>query len=671
MEDNRETWERPYPFPLRSSELVGKGRGKKFFAELQRIEPILLTPEECQDLNQFDQELFGEFEPLQKLSPEIHTVYPDFFLTDQGWRLFQLAYLDPDLEGRVESLAKQRGVPFEKTSEKKRFFDTYFDELEAAAESEKGFQEYLEARGVKIRDATKPSSREEATRFFFGLDLTSVPTRIHQRISQLSSDYARNQFLEAFCEHGGAVEEIANPYRVSRVVNVDKLIDKLAGYRNLKRKIKSYLSELGKKAGNLPEAKATLAQIYLRYLNVLIGGMYDEGRVLASQPQLTEKEEEALGLIRGGRRLARRERFADEQASRTMPRIDRFLQGVGLRVKKDGFSIEAIPKRLREFIEERGRQAETAEPKEPSGKKEVNADQAVKLAEAVLRVYGFDQKGWSVYLSPRARTLKVNFREKGEKVREIQIPGDLKRNLVGVLVALAHEIEGHVLRYENQEEMVFSSRLAEEFSTGRGRILSEGSGMWVQDQTKKLLVGKARPARPYYGLMLLEKQKGGSFRDCFRTYLDTYTKREGITLESLIESRGELIEAEERAVEKGERNIFKKAYSAALRIFRRRTPLDDESGSLPDTRQLAYLEQELVVQVLFEQGLGKLLFLGGIDLYSLHDLARLSSIDWDEIREPEFAVAKKIWPRLKQALDEGKNLDEAIKELKAGIEEKE
>jgi len=54
------------------------------------------------------------------------------------------------------------------------------------------------------------------------------------------------------------------------------------------------------------------------------------------------------------------------------------------------------------------------------------------------------------------------------------------------------------------------------------------------------------------------------------------------------------------------------------------------------------------------------LFTEGIGFYSLHDLIRLGVLDQSKIKEPEFYVAKELWPNLKQELNQGKSLDEAI-----------
>jgi len=207
------------------------------------------------------------------------------------------------------------------------------------------------------------------------------------------------------------------------------------------------------------------------------------------------------------------------------------------------------------------------------------------------------------------------------------------------------------LRFDNREQGIGGLSLLEEFSMGRTGILSEAGAMWIEDQTKRQLVGMPRFAKPFYGLMLLEKQGGGSFKDCFRAYLDAYTEINRQDLDELMKD------------ERKGQGIFKRAFSSALRIFRNQTPLDDESGFLPASSQLNYIEQELVAQTLFENGLGKILFLGGIDLYSLRDLQKLGFLDWEKVQEPKFAAAKEIWPVIKGALDQGKNLQEAIDAL--------
>lgn len=637
-----------YPYPLRASELVAR---EGFF---QKIEPIVLSAQGKEEVLTLDQELFNRLEPLKKLTPESYMVYPDFFLSDQGWRLFQLVYLDPDLEKRNEALAREKGMFLKSEKEKKRFFDTVFDQLQAAAASEEDFKRYKEKEGIEIKEVKRPVDQEEAVSLFFSLEnLTEIPTQIRQRINSFSSDYARDQFLEKFRAQHGELAEVRDPYRCSRIVNVEKLIKKVGGYRELKREIKEIVRALKEEDDKLSEAKLALVQLYQRYLNVLIASSYPEGRLLASKPDLSEEEKQALSLIRG-RRLETRgvDRFTDERASRTMEKIDHFLQGVGLKIGEDGL-FETIPEKLHQFIKERVNSAGV--PETPDYQKynafKVDARQAKGLVERVLASYGFDEQGWSVYISPTAETLSVGFRKKGEKVREVNIPENLNRNLIDFLGVLAHEVEGHVLRYSNQEQGIEEFNLIKEFSTGRSGILSEAGAMIVEDETKYQICQMRRPAKPYYGLVLLEKQRGGSFKDCFRTFLKAYAGGSEEDLKELMADKEKWQEARQYV------------YPRTLRIFRHQTPLNDRSGFLPISTQFKYLEQELVAQTLFEKGWGKILFVTGIDLYSIHDLQRLGILDWDKIQEPKLVVAKEIWPKIKEGLDQGKNLQETIEAL--------
>ena len=58
--------------------------------------------------------------------------------------------------------------------------------------------------------------REEVTRLFFDLEhLEEIPAQIRRRLNGLTSDYARDQFLEEFRAKDGRLEEIAGPQRIS------------------------------------------------------------------------------------------------------------------------------------------------------------------------------------------------------------------------------------------------------------------------------------------------------------------------------------------------------------------------------------------------------------------------------------------------------------------------
>jgi len=564
-------------------------------------------------------------------------------------------------------------------------YEAYFDDLLKVTSNESSFVEYCK-EGVVFPKLQKTLSSETPLRLkgnvprvsdednegvfdvdfikkvFFETDLEKIPKRVRKRMNRYSSDWEKDKFKDELIRAGGDVSKIENPQRIARVVNVDDLAQKLQGYRDLKSNLKEVRQQLGTESDSFAEAKQIVVDIYQRYTNVLIAGQYAKGRILTAQPKRSGKEEKALSILRGVRSETKGDRFAPEKASRTLERIDHFLKGTGLKIGENGF-FETIPQNLEEYTKTRTSAPSPKETEEYERYNEykVSAEQAKILCDVILAQYDLikSDKKWSAAVLERKRTLITIFKEKGKKVREIRIPRSFDRGLIKTLTTLSHEVEGHVLRYVNQELGLGSElSLLDELATGRSAILAEALSMKVEDETRNAIVGFKRKAKPYYYEVLREKSKGGSFKECFRASLEARARREhNMTLEELLSN--------EKLLSK----TFSKTYSSTLRIFRKHTPLNDKSGFLPTSSQLKYIEQELVTEVLTSEeakrsGLSKLLYIAGIDLYSVQDLKRLGMLDLRKVREPEMVVARKIWPRLKKSLDKGVSLDETIEELR-------
>ena len=75
------------------------------------------------------------------------------------------------------------------------------------------------------------------------------------------------------------------------------------------------------------------------------------------------------------------------------------------------------------------------------------------------------------------------------------------------------------------------------------------------------------------------------------------------------------------------------------------------------------MEQEIVSKGLFERGLGKILAVSGVNPWWLEELMRLGVVDLEKVKEPKFVVARQIWPKIKEVLDRGGSLEDAIKEV--------
>lgn len=570
-------------YPLRPSEFVSQ------LDTLANVEPLVLSESEKKELSDFEQPLFDETQRLKKISISEHTIYPDYFTTQEGSSLFTEIYLGREIK-----------------------------------------------EGEKI-------SRDEVIRVFFNTDLTSIPLESRKKGNYYSSQWAKRQFSQDFRGAAGEVEEISNPERIVKVVNVEKLIESIQGLKDLKDKIKRISEEITDKS-DFDEAKKRVISFYQRYINVLIIDKYTYSRILANQPQRNESEEKALVLLKG--------RFTSDQASRTMERIDHFLMGTGLRIGENGL-FETLPENLSRYLEEKNKEPPVVETQayQEYNNYKVNAQQAALLGQVILEKCGFNQgdgKVWKTIVLDRKETLAVH---KGKK--EVRIPTSFNRGLIDTLTVLAHEIEGHVLRGVNQENSKgVSLQLTELDGNERSGILEEAASMSIEDDTKQIIVGMKRDAEPYYYLTLLKKREGGTFKECFQTFFENYARRKfNLSLDQAIQDENKYQE------------IFDYVYDRTLRIFRENTPLDDSSGFLPTSKQFKYAEQELIIDVLKNNGLSKLLYIAGIDLYSLGDYKRLNLLNLEKVEEPRMIVAKEIWPQIKKALDKNKSLDKTLDNL--------
>lgn len=545
-------------YPLRNTEFLSQE------SPFPEIDPLQLTPEERHDVLQFEAGLFEQLEPVRKLSPEVHTVYPEYFTSQEGWEEFRNFYSEAD---------------------------------------------------PRVLVWEKPNSPEAVAALFYGLEnLSQIDKDKRSKLATKTMTWARDRFIEDVLEKQGNLDGVANPLRISRIINPKELRAKAEGYRELKRQIKEM--ESGETEENdLSKARKIILNMYRRYINASLAQLYDEGAILANQPNLSEEEKEALSALRG-RRLK-------EDSVRTLERIDKFLQGSGLELKNGYF--EVIPQKFSEYVEKRSGEytrEETEEYKRYKGIK-VDSETALKLCNHVLEKYGLSEKGWKAQIREDKTSFSVNYLDQGKVVKRINIPKDLNRPLPDVLRVIAHELEGHVLRHANRD--LLPLKLLQTYSTGRSESLAEAGAVWVEDQSLQKMFDMKRAFRGVYYRALKKKLEGGSFKDCFGAILEA--------------SDGSLL-----------RSKAKTAFRQALRIFRAgRIPLNDTSGRIVNSEELAY--HEPVAAMLSQLGWEKLLFLPAIDLYSVTDLQKLGILDFKEIKAPEFVVAEKIWPELKAKID--------------------
>lgn len=635
---------------VRPSELVDSFEG---LLDTKKIE---LNDDEQTLLADFEKKLFDELKEIKEISVSTHLIYPKAFEGKKGNKLFAMIYESPDLLEVVSESLKKGEI--KKISEKKQIYKALFEDLQEISKSDEQSNLILSDGVLLSRTSGEIASltgkeenlvgkmengfneKENISNRFSEVDLKKVPVQLRKAANGYASGWAKKEFVEDFRKNGGNVDLVDNPERACRVVDLDKLEEKMASLRKFKRNLKG-MERTEDDSNNLGKAKLAMLKIYREYVNTLIVDEYENGRLLKNESN-KDRANEVLELFRGNLR---------GNDFRVMEKLDHFIAGSGLRVGDDGL-FESVPDKLSKYIHSRMQlEVEHNEKYEKYNTVTVDADTAKKLIESVLKVYGFDsgEKPWKVEVMKGKDSLAVI---KGK--RTIRIPESFSRGLIDTLGVIAHEIEGHVLRIENQENGELGMKLVDEMSSGRGGILSEAASMSIEDRTKKMMVGEARLANPYYYLILEEKNRGGSFKDCFevfaRKYVETNYK---MSLEDIMQDSEKY------------NDLFKYVYDRTLRIFRKNTPLDDSSGFLPATDQLEYIEQELVVEKLENLGLSKLLYFNGLDLFSIKELLKLGVVDLDKIREPEMVTANVIWPIVKQFVDDGLDSSEWVLKTKA------
>jgi len=598
-------------FPPRITEFLGR---PDFFRGIQEVKPLDLTPQQRE-------ELFGKkgYEArwaerlgaiLEKKVP-FHTLFAGWLATDEGWERAK------ELYGRANP---------------------------------------------ELKEMTKPESAEGAAEIFWGLkNLAGVEEEARKEAYGLSLRWARDRFLEQFFQSRGNLEKVEEPLRVARVLDIQALKEKVEALRQFKRDIKKEEERIKEEKGDFAEAERIILSLYRRRVNMELAGIYSLGVLVVRQPNISpEEKEKVLCLIRG---------CLPGVAFRTLERMDHFLRGVGPELGEDKLW-ETIPEAFAQYIEEKAKQPM---PEESNDYKkyqeyEVGAEQAERLCQVVLRLCGFEN--WGTKIKINITGFAVSY---SDGVVEVGIPQGLKMGLSRLMAILAHEIEGHAWRLRNRRKVPL--RLVREFGSPRGESLSEAAGVWTEKETlkKAFEMEEVFEKRAYYWI-LREKERGGSFKDCFRAALLAKLGGE--------ENLEELLGDGKRFFKEG-----RAAFRETLRLFDAgKIPLDDKNGFLGDSAELSYLEQEVVTRQLgrleselisalkerkdagktirpeeeARSRLTRLIFVGGIDIYSVVDLLKLGVLKIEDIEEPPFVVADQIWPRIKEVLDRGGSLEEAI-----------
>jgi len=279
MESTR-NWFDNFPYPLRPSELV---YDPDFLTEIQ---PLPLTEAQRGEISAFEEPLFKKLQKLKKIPVSSHTIYPGAFTSERGSRLFSAIYLDRELKDRLVLLATERGVELKNTETRQKFYDAFFDDLAGIVDSSETYQKYIEEGfefanlsnvlkelGDKsgetvifkgnVSEPRRLTREEIEEKFFREVNLASIPEQLRTRVSRYSSEWAKEQFAQAFQSSNGNVDEIPNPERIMRLINVGKLTKKIKDLRNFKKELKRIRQKIRDEDSNLAEAKKIVVSCHI------------------------------------------------------------------------------------------------------------------------------------------------------------------------------------------------------------------------------------------------------------------------------------------------------------------------------------------------------------------------------------------------------------------------
>lgn len=273
----------------------------------------------------------------------------------------------------------------------------------------------------------------------------------------------------------------------------------------------------------------------------------------------------------------------------------------------------------------------------------VTAAQVGPLAQALMEWYGFPSHQWHLRLTPTKTNACVIW-QMATQTGVVQIPTEHKRPLYDLLITLAHEIEGHAVRYLACLQPHPYRLQGWSFLLGTG-LLSEGAAVWAESQTRMALSGQIRQTLWFDYELIRLRIIGTSFSQCFHQLFTHYA--EDLLARSVIE----VYQDDEKYQE-----IGSWVFNRVLRSYRY---VPTNSTILPTTKPLIYVEQARVTDVIRRHGHMDWLWSAPADLGIVSAVAQLGQLVEPQPK-PRYAIAQIVGPVLKQELSHGTSIESAL-----------
>jgi hypothetical protein len=644
----------PYPFPERASE---------FWEKVTLQEEIQLTDKERGFMEKFDLSLYEEFDAIKPVTEEVsvHTIYPEAFVSREGLRAMSFVYENSDMWKDYSKATKDWSKKKERV-----VGDAIFSDLLAIVSDDEKYQalisksiEYENLSALAGEDYSIISSilnshnitneREEGdlsingvSELFYSADMAVIPKQIRKRTSTFSIDYSRGKFLDSFVnEFSNEDQEILkvdNPIRISKVSNPQKLAEELELLRIFKGKLREIASQIHTKemsaevmdkldmddvdlpTDELLEVFDKIIELYRIRVNIQLARRHEYGPIIFNNPKRSKEESKALELLKPGLGEDKMVRSYKERPSRMLQRIDRYLEGVGMVTVDGRIRYHSINNELEIRAKQRSNESIVKEDKETDSNVRIDAETLKDLTQLVLDY--LEMSTWEAEVSKTAKSMRTSpHLQDGDR---ILIPHTINKTPLTAAKSISSEL-AHALRVEMKRKIFAKHfQLYTRYSAGRIGSLSEGADKYFNRVIMDRLTGsKDRGAAyPYYYAVIKAKEKGGTFRDGFLANIKARATREGQTTNVWLGNK--------------KKEDLRKIYNATLRVWRRHTPLSDTSGKITNSAQLRYIEGELIAEKIADTKLWPLLFISGVDLYTIENLTAIGAVDLSQIEKPNL-----------------------------------
>lgn len=606
---NPESARRPL-YPERpSSGIESKLRQLADF-ESGKAEKIPLSPEEREEISALEDTLGSTLEKIFEITPKTASLYADYLSSDEGRADF-------------EAIA---GKPL----------------------------------------GSYGSSAEDAMRALYAAapDLAAIDTKKLSGLCGRSRDWNEQKLFErlsaSMLDDGGIrVGTSDNPIIAKIQLTPEKTLAKLSALRQFKSQLRGYEesleSRLAKKSASFRSVLSGIINIYRIRVNHMLADnasaafAIEQKRKSLGDAALSEDEVSILKLVSG-----------TEDPEKNLSRYDKFINGAATGYRSDQQRVQVDDALIR-FAEEfegeyvsslvlRREQIEAAGlDQEKLFSETIPAAQVENLAQEVLDSYGLlsehnaesyspDRPGpapdgkWQFVTSDASRTMSIHGKQ---KVIHCSRKNQSAATLIPV--TLAHEIEGHVLQYENKSKIPL--RLFKKLGSGRTDIFAECGAMSNQDAVSRQAFGYSSPTHPHYIRAMARKLAGGDYAECLEAFYESALK--GPRLQQTI---GSLSREDFR--KQAEKNL-KLAINRTKRLFCEGADFSSREASLSNSKDTVYLEQVRLFQKLKEYGLEKYAFVLGADLNTLIFLMKSGFLDPSDIQQPKYQSLE-IWKRMRE-----------------------